>query len=252
MTALLDVRGMTVAYGNVTAVRDVNLSVAAGSVVALLGPNGAGKSSILQAVAGLAPVRSGSVHFDGEPITGMEAHRVARRSLRLVPEGRALFPELTVDENLQVGAGGRTKSEDYLASRQRVFETFPVLADRPAQRAGTLSGGEQQMLAIARALISNPRMVLLDEPSMGLAPRIVSDIMRVLSRLRETGFTVLLAEQNARAVLPHVDEALVLVAGTIVARGDPEEIEPLVESGYISDAVTSTDASTPSPPAVDL
>lgn len=228
----LEVQGLTVAYGNVLAVRDVSFSVPERSLVALLGPNGAGKTSLLGAISGLLPSR-GRVRLGGRELTGLPAQRVARAGLRLVPESRALFPDMTVAENLAVGAGRlpRGVRRERVA---RVVDLFPVLGDRSSQTAGTMSGGEQQMLSIARALVAEPRVLLLDEPSMGLAPLVVASIVAAIGRLRDEGLTVLVAEQNARAVLPVADRAVLLARGKVIADGSPDEVGARLESeGYL-------------------
>lgn len=227
---VLHAEGLLVRYGRIVAVQDVGLSVAEGQVVALLGPNGAGKTSLLSAVAGLVPA-TGTVQLDGEDINGQPAHRLAARGLRMVPESRALFPDMTVAENLAVGAhDGRLAPLEL----ERVTTIFPVLGDRRGQRAGTLSGGEQQQLAIGRALIGHPRVLLLDEPSMGLAPKIVSSIMTVLADLTGSGLSVLLAEQNAHAVWDSVDTAILMERGRAVTVGTPAALRPRLEQGYLA------------------
>ncbi len=231
MTALLEVRDLHVGYGSLLAVRGVSLTVEEGGITALLGPNGAGKSSLIAAVCGLIRSRSGAVLMGGKDVTGKPAHRLARAGLRLVPETRALFPEMTVLENLHVGAGRLARSL-FTERLGRVYSLFPVLEQRRNQQAGTLSGGEQQMLAIARALAAHPRLLVLDEPSMGLAPKVISEIVVALSRLRDEGTTILLAEQNARPVLPVTDRAVVMVRGRVAREGDATEMRSLVEAGY--------------------
>jgi branched-chain amino acid transport system ATP-binding protein len=231
VTALLEVTEIEVAYGNVKAVQGVSLSVEEGSMLALLGPNGAGKSSLIGAVCGLVRTRAGSIRIGGEDVTGRPADRLARSGIRLVPEARALFPRMTVIENLLVGAGRLARSA-FDRRLEKMFDVFPVLADRRRQQAGTLSGGEQQMLAIARALIAAPRILVLDEPSMGLAPKVIAEIVLALARLRDEGTTILLAEQNARPVLRVADRAALLARGHMVREGDAAEMRPLVEAGY--------------------
>lgn len=228
---LLEVRGLTVSYGRIVAVRGVDLTVPRGHVVALLGPNGAGKTSLLSAVAGVVPASGGTVRLADVDITGRPAHRLAAQGLRMVPETRALFPDMTIEDNLAVGArGGRLRPEDM----DRVVAIFPVLGDRRQQRAGTMSGGEQQQLAIGRALVGDPQVLLLDEPSMGLAPRIVAGIMTVLADLTRSGLSVLMAEQNAHAVLGSIDTAIVMDRGQVVVAGPPEEVRPMLERGYLA------------------
>lgn len=228
---LLRVKGLRVAYGRIVAVHGVDLDVPRGHVVALLGPNGAGKTSLLSAIAGTVSPAAGTVHLGDADITGQPAHRLAGRGLRMVPEGRALFPAMSIAENLAMGApGGRLRPEQL----QRIVEIFPVLGDRRAQLAGTLSGGEQQQLAIGRALIGDPDVLLLDEPSMGLAPRIVADIMRTLDDLTASGLSVLLAEQNANAVLDSVGTAVVMDRGNVVASGTGPEVREFLSGGYLA------------------
>lgn len=224
---LLSVEGLAAGYGRVGVLRDVELRVGAGEIVALLGANGAGKSTLLRSIAGLLPPSCGMVTYAGRNITGRRAERLVREGLALVPEGRLLFAEMTVAENLELGAhtvrgGSRGK---VLAERlARVHELFPVLAERSAQVAATLSGGEQQMLAVGRALMSGPTLLLLDEPSLGLAPKVIAEIFAVLDALRESGVSVLLAEQDARLALRHADRGYVMRTGEIVHSGSSETL----------------------------
>jgi branched-chain amino acid transport system ATP-binding protein len=240
MTAL-EISDLTVAYGNVVAVREVSAALPEGALVALLGPNGAGKTSLLSAVAGLVPASGGRITVRGVDLGRRPAQRVARSGVRLVPESRALFGDMTVVENLQVGIGraGRAETQRRI---DRAFELFPRLAERRGQVAATMSGGEQQMLSIARALVAEPHVLLLDEPSMGLAPMVVTSIVEAIGRLRDEGLSVLVAEQNARAVLPVADRALVMARGRIVLEGSAAEVREHVEtSGYLGGAgVTGT------------
>jgi ABC-type branched-subunit amino acid transport system ATPase component len=233
MTAALQVSGLTVAYGNVVAVRDVSFDVPERQVVALLGANGAGKTSLLGGVCGLVRTSGGTVRVGGADITGLAAHKVARRGVRLVPETRALFPDLTVVENLQVGAGRLARAERNRRV-ERAVALFPVLGTRAGQHAGTMSGGEQQMLSIARALAAEPQVLLLDEPSMGLAPKVVASIVAAIARLRDEGLTVLVAEQNARAVLPLADRAVLMSRGRVVLDGTATEVGERIDAeGYL-------------------
>ncbi len=237
--SLLEVSDLSVSYGSVVAVRRVGLSVAKGELLALLGPNGAGKTSLLSAIAGLIAPTEGSIRFRDKDITGVAAHRLAPRGLRLVPESRALFPHMTTAENLRLGAG-RMARDDFDKSLESIIETFPVLGERQRQLAGTLSGGEQQMLSIARALIAGPDLLILDEPSMGLAPIVVSEIMATLAQLRDQGLAVLVAEQNARAVLPVADSAALMVRGSITLSGAPDTLEErLSADGYLGTSSSS-------------
>ncbi len=212
---LLEVHDLNVAYGGIQAVKGVDLAVGAGEMVCLIGANGAGKTSTLKAIAGLLPVARASVRFAGEPVGGLRAFQLVRRGLALVPEGRGVFPQLTVDENLAMGAYIRSDREAIAADRAQLFERFPRLQERRSQSAGTLSGGEQQMLAIARALMSRPRLLLLDEPSMGLAPMIVARIFDIVAEIARQGVTVLVVEQNARLALEACHYGYVLESGTI-------------------------------------
>ncbi len=232
MTALLQVDQLSIFYGRVHAVRSVSFDVEEGELFALLGPNGAGKTSLISAVVGLISRSEDSVRFGGSDITQVSAHRLAHQGIRLVPESRALFAEMTVEENLRMGLG-RSARPEYEARRDELFETFPVLRDRIRQVSGTLSGGEQQMLSIARALIAKPRLLILDELSMGLAPKLVGEIVEVLGRLRDDGLTVLLAEQNANAVLPVADTAAIMVRGRIDFLGEPAAARKRLVDGYL-------------------
>jgi branched-chain amino acid transport system ATP-binding protein len=216
---LLVVDRLTVAYGAVVAIRDVSLEVAPGEIVATLGPNGAGKTTLLRTIAGALKPQHGSVRFDGRPLTGLVPEGVVRRGVALVPEGRHVFPKLTVQENLTIGGIARTDVDGVRADTERWLGRFPILRERASQLAGTLSGGEQQQLAIARALMSRPRMLLLDEPSLGLAPIFVDLIFELIRELRSDGVTVLLVEQNVHRALEVADRAYVLSVGMVVASG---------------------------------
>ncbi|HVL89386.1 MAG TPA: ABC transporter ATP-binding protein [Actinomycetota bacterium] len=225
MSVLLSVEDLTVAYGKIRAVDGVSLVVPRGSVVALLGPNGAGKSSLLRAIAGLAP-REGRIVLGGEPIHDLPAHAIARRGLCSIPEGRGVFGALTVAENLRMAS---TDDRDWTA---RVVEAFPILGERMGQQAATLSGGEQQMLALARAVASEAPLVTIDEPSLGLAPKMVGAIYAAIRRMRERHRTVLLVEQYAAQALPVADLVAVMAHGRIEFFGEPGELAyapPLVE-----------------------
>ena len=217
MTALLTVEGLSVSYGHIEAVKGIDLVVDQGAITTLVGANGAGKSTTLLALSGLVPKSGGRVVFDGEDITGMPAHRIVARGLVQVAEGRATLTTLTVRENLELGAysqgGGRGQRESDL---QRVFAMFPRLEERASGAAGNLSGGEQQMLAIGRALMARPRLLLLDEPSMGLAPLIVQDIFRTLRSLNQDGLSIFLVEQNVKQALKIAARGYVIETGSIV------------------------------------
>jgi branched-chain amino acid transport system ATP-binding protein len=215
----LRVEGLTVIYGRVEAVRDVSFEVAPGGLVTLVGANGAGKSSIINAVSGIVRPRSGRVLFEGRDVTRVPAHRLVRDGMVQVPEGRQVLATLTIEENLLLGGwhAGRGGIE-------AVYERFPVLSERRRLPAGALSGGEQQMLAIGRALVARPRLMLLDEPSMGLAPKVVDEVFRVIEEIRASGTTVVLVEQNARRALRAADHGYVLSSGEIVHEGPAEQL----------------------------
>ena len=216
---LLDIADLSVFYGGISALEHVDLYVGAGEVVTLIGANGAGKSTLLRAVSRLLNPASGTITYDGADITGANASSVVRRGIAHSPEGRRMLGRLTVLENLELGAYTRRDGPAIAEDLERQFTRFPRLADRRGQSAGTLSGGEQQMLAIARALMSRPRLLLLDEPSLGLAPRLVREIFDIVDELHEQGVTILLVEQNATLALSHADRGYVLEAGRITLSG---------------------------------
>ncbi|UCG13435.1 MAG: ABC transporter ATP-binding protein [Deltaproteobacteria bacterium] len=224
---MLRIRNLQTFYGQIRALDNVSLSVKEGEVVTLIGANGAGKSTLLNTVSCLIPSRQGEVSFQGERLNDRPPEAVVRLGISQVPEGRQIFQPLTVQENLELGAylrhGGRDKGS-IRQDLQMVFSLFPILAERLEQVAGTLSGGEQQMLAIGRALMSRPKLLLLDEPSMGLAPRLVADILQTIIRLREEGLTILVVEQNARAALKIADRGYVLETGKIILQGTASEL----------------------------
>lgn len=228
---LLDVRGLTVGYGGILALRDLDLRAEKGEIVALLGANGAGKSSTLAAISGLVSPREGSVWFDGHDVTKASPELRVRLGLSLTPEGRRVFPSLTVAENLRLGAAIRREAHDL--NLERMFEWFPVLESRYQQPAGQLSGGEQQQLAIARSLMSEPILLLLDEPSLGLAPRVVDLIFDIVLALKEQGVTILLVEQNVDRSLGIADRAYVLASGSLCVEGTADD---LLRSGGIEAA----------------
>ena len=219
---LLTVKDIVVKYGAVTAVKGVSLNVHQGEIVTVLGSNGAGKSSLLKALVGLERTYSGSVQFDGQDITGARTEKVVPMGLTLTPEGRHVFPDLSVRDNLILGAA-TAKGKDRNADMARMFEQFPILNERAAQMAGTLSGGEQQMLAIARSLMSHPKLLILDEPSLGLAPVIIAEVFELITRLREAGTTILLVEQNVAQSLAIADRAYLLELGTLTREGTAAE-----------------------------
>ena len=222
--SLLEVSDLEAGYGPVTVLRGISFSVDEGRIVTVLGPNGAGKTTTLRALSGMVR-RSGRIHFDGKDVSGYSPEKMARKAVAHVPEGRGTFTGLTVEENLRVGAYPRRDKGAVAEDMKRCFGHFPRLEERRAQHAGSLSGGEQQMLAIARALMLRPRLMLLDEPSLGLAPKLTRELFKILERIaREDGVTLLLVEQNANLVLQFADDAHVLEAGRIVLSGSADEI----------------------------
>jgi len=231
----LEVRGLTIAYGRTEAVRDIDLIVPAGRVVCLIGANGAGKTSVMRALSGLLRPRAGSIVLDGVDITGQKPHRVAAMGMLQVPEGRQIFAELTVAENLALGAWLVADTAEITRRQDRVLQRFPRLRERLTQLAGSMSGGEQQMLALGRALMGNPSLLLLDEPSMGLAPLFVDEIFAIISDLKREGTTILLVEQNASAALEVADDAYVLETGRIVLSGPAADVaeNPAVMAAYL-------------------
>jgi branched-chain amino acid transport system ATP-binding protein len=219
---ILSVRDLTVSYGRVQAVRGVSFEAAPGALVTLVGANGAGKSSVINAVSGMLRPRGGTITFEGRNITRTPSHKLVKQGVVQVPEGRQILATLTIAENLQLGgwhAGGAAKG-----AMDRVYDRFPVLAERRSSAAGSLSGGEQQMLAIARALVAAPRVMLMDEPSMGLAPKIVDEVFAVIEDIRASGTTVVLVEQNARRALRAADHGYVLQTGEVVHAGPAAEL----------------------------
>jgi branched-chain amino acid transport system ATP-binding protein len=234
---LLEVRGLEVHYGGIRAVKGIDLEIGAGEMVCLIGANGAGKSSTLRAISGLVPTAPGAVRFGGTDLAGAPAFRRARAGLVMVPEGRGVFAQLTVEENLAMGSYLRADRE-IGSDRARVFGLFPQLQERRGQTAGTLSGGEQQMLAIGRALMSRPKLLALDEPSMGLAPIIAQKIFEVIRDINRAGVTVLLVEQNARAALALAARAYVMESGTITLSGEARALlaDSRVREAYLGEA----------------
>ena len=236
MSNLLEVKNLHVSYGGIQAVKDISFVVPKGEVVTLIGANGAGKSTTLNTVSGLLKPRDGSVFFDGSSIVGVPAHKIVGKGMALCPEGRRIFAQLSVEENLEMGAFTRPGSE-IKDSMERVYENFPRLKERYKQTAGTLSGGEQQMLAMGRALMSKPDLMMLDEPSMGLAPILVDQIFEIIKKLHKNGTTILLVEQNAQMALSIADRAYVLETGKIVNEGTGAELlhDDSVRKAYLGD-----------------
>jgi branched-chain amino acid transport system ATP-binding protein len=230
---LLEVEHVSVSYGHVNALKDASLEVFAGEICVLIGANGAGKTTLLESVLGINTLRSGSIRFDGKEIGGVPADRNVRAGLCLVPEGRGVFASMTVLDNLLLGAHHNMRNVQ--SSLGRVFEWFPILAGRRKQVARTLSGGERQMLAIARALMSAPRLILVDEPSIGLAPIVVNDIFAILKRLNAEGYSILLSEQNANKALKCAHRGYVLETGTVTLSGTAERLlaDPGVREAYL-------------------
>ena len=235
---LLDVRKLAVAYGGIQAVKGIDLSVAEGELVCLIGANGAGKTTTLKGICGLLPVRAGSVHYAGDDVTGRPPFQLVRRGLAMVPEGRGVFGALTIEENLAMGAYARHDRSAVRADVERVFGLFPRLKERRRQTAGTLSGGEQQMLAIGRALMSRPRLLLLDEPSMGLAPLMVQKVFETIVAVGREGVTILLIEQNAKLALEVSDRGYVMESGEITLEGGASSMlhDPKVRAAYLGEA----------------
>jgi branched-chain amino acid transport system ATP-binding protein len=223
-TALLTVDGLAFAYNGAVAVRDVGFSVGEGEIVALLGANGAGKTTTVKLIAGALKPRAGRVQFDGASIAGRPSHDVVRRGITLVPEGRLVFPQMTVLDNLRMGAVTQRSAETIAATQAHVFATFPRLKERAGQLAGSMSGGEQQMLAIARGMMSRPRLMILDEPSLGLAPILVQDLFRLITKIAESGVSIVLVEQNVHQSLRIAARAYVMEKGSVVLSGTGAEL----------------------------
>jgi branched-chain amino acid transport system ATP-binding protein len=237
VSALLEVRGLAVRYGGIEAVKGVDLEIQQGELVTLIGANGAGKTSTLKALAGLLTPSAGEVRFAGQPLQGVPVHQLIRQGLALVPEGRGVFPRLTVSENLAMGAYWRDDGQAISSDLDRIFGMFERLHERRDQKAGTLSGGEQQMLAIGRALMGRPRLLLLDEPSMGLAPLMVQKIISVIRQVAAEGMTVLLVEQNARLALQAAQRAYVMEGGRISFSDTAKAClsDPRVRAAYLGE-----------------
>jgi len=232
---MLELHQVTAGYGAFTALWEVSLRVAQGEAVAVVGPNGAGKTTLLRAISGLIAPRAGRIAFEGAELAGRPAYEIVAHGIAPAPEGRRLFPQLPVADNLKMGAFLPSARSHFRESLERVHALFPVLAERPTQRAGSLSGGEQQMLAVGRALMSRPKLILFDEPSMGLAPVMVLRLFDLISRVREVGFTILIVEQNVRQVLKLVDRAYLLEVGRIKIEGRAADLaeQDFVRQAYV-------------------
>ncbi|MCI8880780.1 MAG: ABC transporter ATP-binding protein [Clostridiaceae bacterium] len=235
--AMLEVKGLNVYYGMIHAIKDASFEVGEGEVVALIGANGAGKTTILHTVTGLLHAKSGSVTFEGQALTHTPAHKIVSMGISHVPEGRRVFSDLSVYENLMMGAYTRSDKTEIAQSLEMVYERFPRLKERRSQPAGTLSGGEQQMLAMGRALMSSPRLLLMDEPSMGLSPLFVSEIFKIIEEVSAQGVTVLLVEQNAKKALSIADRAYVLETGKVVMAGPASELmnNDAIKAAYLGE-----------------
>ena len=235
--AMLEVKGLQVYYGVIQALKDVSFEVNQGEVIALIGANGAGKTTTLHTVTGLLPAKQGSIVFEGVDITKMPAHKIVEMGIAHVPEGRRVFSQLSVYENLIMGAYTRKDKKEIADNLEMVYTRFPRLKERKTQRAGTLSGGEQQMLAMGRALMSNPKMIVMDEPSMGLSPIFVNEIFDIIEKVSAGGTTVLLVEQNAKKALSIADRAYVLETGNIVLSGDAKVLmnDDSIKKAYLGE-----------------
>ena len=251
---MLKVEKASVAYGQVTAVRDVSLSVNDGEIVTIIGANGAGKTSLLNAISGVVPLKSGDIRLDDKKISRMPSHKIVKLGLAYIPEGRQIFGAMSVKDNLTMGAyvqcsrkrlgslsysGWFMKRQDVRADLDTVYKMFPILKERLKQKAGSLSGGEQQMLAIGRALMSSPKMIILDEPSLGLAPNLVREILKLIVRLRDEGITILLVEQDANAALKIADRGYVMERGQITIEGTAKDLlgNDRVRQAYLGKSV---------------
>ena len=236
-TAMLKIKGLQVNYGGIQAVKGVDMEVAQGELVTLIGANGAGKTTTMKAITGLKPYSAGDIEYQGQSIKGVPAHELLKRGLAMVPEGRGIFARMSIIENMQMGAYLRNDSDAIQSDVERMFAYFPRLKERAKQLAGTLSGGEQQMLAMSRALISRPKLLLLDEPSMGLSPIMVEKIFEVVRDISKEGLTVLLVEQNARLALQAANRGYVMDSGTVTMSGDAKQMldDPKVRAAYLGE-----------------
>ena len=231
--SLLYIKDLKVSYGGIEAIKGISLSVEKGEIVTLIGANGAGKSTTLRAISGLVPIQNGTITYDGQIISGQSPQKIVSEGIGMVPEGRRVFPNLTVLENLKIGA--YLRKDDLAPDIEHVYQLFPRLKERSWQPAGTLSGGEQQMLAVGRAMMMWPKLLMMDEPSLGLAPLVIRDIFRIIQTLHEEGITILLVEQNANAALRIADSAYVLETGSITMHGTGKELldNPQVKEAYL-------------------
>ncbi len=217
---MLRIRNLHTSYGNVHVIKGVSLHIKAGEIVTIIGANGAGKSTLLKTISGLIPATGGEIDFDNRPVIGLSADRIVRMGISHIPEGRRIFAQLSVGDNLELGAFSRSNRESVIEDIDRLSTLFPIIKKRYHQKGGTLSGGEQQMLAIARALMSSPKLIMMDEPSMGLAPKMVHQVFRIIKDLKEMGTTILLIEQNARAALSVADRGYVMEMGKFILDGE--------------------------------
>ncbi|KVF21774.1 ABC transporter ATP-binding protein [Burkholderia cepacia] len=235
--AMLKIKGLQVNYGGIQAVKGVDMEVRQGELVTLIGANGAGKTTTMKAITGLKPYSAGDIEYDGKSIKGIPPHELLKRGLAMVPEGRGIFARMSIIENMQMGAYLRNDTEQIKKDVDRMFGFFPRLKERASQLAGTLSGGEQQMLAMSRAILSKPKLLLLDEPSMGLSPIMVEKIFEVVREISKEGITVLLVEQNARLALQVADRGYVMDSGTVTMEGDAKQMldDPKVRAAYLGE-----------------
>jgi len=240
---MLELRGVQTQYGSIVALRDLSIRVDEGELVALIGANGAGKTTTLATIAGVLKPKTGSIAFRGEAIAGLPPETIVRKGIAMVPEDRDIFPTLTIEENLRLGAFIRRNRAEYRRDLEEMCTLFPILGKRLAQAAGTLSGGEQQQLALARALMSHPKLLMLDEPSLGLAPALVDQVFKLVTRLHREGMTILLVEQNVHQTLEIVDRAYVLSIGRVEATGTPTDLRRHVniESVYLGEGAAGVE-----------
>ncbi|PFH28446.1 MULTISPECIES: ABC transporter ATP-binding protein [Burkholderia] len=235
--AMLKIKGLQVNYGGIQAVKGVDMEVRQGELVTLIGANGAGKTTTMKAITGLKAYSAGDIEYDGKSIKGVPSHELLKRGLAMVPEGRGIFARMSIIENMQMGAYLRNDNDQIKKDVDRMFGFFPRLKERASQLAGTLSGGEQQMLAMSRAILSKPKLLLLDEPSMGLSPIMVEKIFEVVREISKEGITVLLVEQNARLALQAADRGYVMDSGTVTMEGDAKQMldDPKVRAAYLGE-----------------